>query len=37
MEANGIRTYDGTPVEDLHTVNHFTEIFESYAMQKQLG
>ncbi len=31
------KNFDGTFIEDLRTVEHFTEIFESYAMQKQLG
>ena len=31
------KNFDGTLIEDLRTVEHFTEIFESYAMQKQLS
>jgi len=37
MSANGIRTSDGTLIEELHTHHDFTQIFESYAMQKHIG
>jgi len=37
MAANGIRTHDGTLIEKLNSVDHFTQIFESYAMQKHIG
>merc|ERR1719287_43646 len=37
MAANGIRTYDGTLIEDLHPIDDFTKVFESYAMQKHIG
>jgi len=37
MEANGVRTHDGTLLSDLRSDTHFTEIFESYAMQKHIG
>ncbi len=30
------KIFDGTLIEDLRAVEHFTEIFKSYAMQKQL-
>jgi len=37
MEANGIRTHDGTLIADLKGPESFTEIFGSYAMQKHIG
>lgn len=39
LDVNEIHTYDGKKIADLdHTkINDFVEIFEAYAMQKQLG
>jgi len=37
MDVNGIRTHDGRKIADMDPLADFVDIFEAYAMQKQLG
>lgn len=37
MDVHNVRTAEGKKIEDMNDQDHFVEIFESYAMQKQMG